>query len=77
MKGLYMNAAVLRNGVSVKDAAAQLGVRPETIYDWIRRGQLGAWRVGPRRLLVEPEFLADVVVKVGKAGDDCSEGVNE
>jgi excisionase family DNA binding protein len=33
---------------STEEAAAILGVKPETVRQWIRKGELGAVKAGPR-----------------------------
>ena len=46
---------------TVERAADDCGVSTETVRRWIREGRLAAIRVGPRRLRIDPESLAQMV----------------
>jgi excisionase family DNA binding protein len=47
--------------MSVKDAAAQLGLTHWTLRKYIRQGRLPAVRIG-RRLLIEPAALERLIM---------------
>lgn len=53
---------------TVESAAAELGVHPRTIRRWIERGQLRAYRVGPRLLRIDAEAL-DAVKSSATGGE--------
>ncbi len=36
--------------LTVEDAAALLGVKPSTVYEWVRAGSLPCLRLGPRAI---------------------------
>ena len=44
-----------------EQVADDYDVKPETVRKWIRSGQLTAYRVGKRRLRVDPESLAQMM----------------
>ena len=46
---------------TVNSAADWVGVHPGTLRRWIREGRLTAYRVGPRRLRIDPASLNDLV----------------
>lgn len=49
------------NLVTIKDAAAQIGVHPRTIRRWITAGRISGWRLGPRMMRVNlSEVLAQI-----------------
>lgn len=48
---------------TVASVARQVDVSEQTVRRWIREGKLKAYRVGPRRLRVDPESLAQMVVQ--------------
>ena len=64
---MTQNTHPARNVLRPKDcptpeqAAYDSGVSPETIRRWIRQGRLVAYRVGPRRLRIDPDSLATMV----------------
>lgn len=52
----------------VTDAAAQLGISPRTLREWIRRGVLPGYRLGPRLIQVR---RTDVdAIRQRMAGED-------
>jgi len=61
------NAQGAHNGLRPRDypttdsVADDLGVSPETIRRWIRQGRISAYRVGPRRLRIDPASLTHLV----------------
>lgn len=50
------------NYLTVATVAADFGVSEETVRRWIRQGRITAYRVGPRRLRIDPHSLAALVV---------------
>lgn len=50
------------DGLSVKDAAKQANVHVQTVYGWIRNGDLPVTRFGPNRGVyrIHPQDLQDV-----------------
>jgi excisionase family DNA binding protein len=46
--------------VPLADAATYAGVPPGTVRDWIRRGILPAYRIGPRLLQVNLDDIDDL-----------------
>ena len=44
-----------------QEFALDVGVHTETVRRWIREGQLVAYRVGKRRLRVDPDSLAQMM----------------
>jgi excisionase family DNA binding protein len=51
-----MTEIITRNdGLTVREAAARLGVSYQTIHNWIREGRLPATWIGARILRVKPE----------------------
>jgi excisionase family DNA binding protein len=51
--------------LTVAEAAAQLHVAPSTIRRWIREGDLPAYRIGKRRVVIK---RADLVLQISPAG---------
>lgn len=47
--------------VTAASVAAELGVSAETVRRWIRQGRIAAFRVGPRRLRIDPASIAGMV----------------
>jgi excisionase family DNA binding protein len=47
---------VLRQTMSVADAAALLGVHPLTVYRAIERGEIVAVQIGRRKLIAQAEI---------------------
>ena len=60
MQGMTTNAT--SEYLSVKEAAAELGVSPSTIWRWIEAGRLPAQRIGPKIIRLRQ---ADVARSVG------------
>lgn len=63
-----------RVGMSAKylgigDSAAYLSVSPKTIRRMVARGELTAYRVGPKILRIDAEELDAVLRRVPSAGD--------
>ena len=50
-----------RDYPTTDSVADDLGVSPETIRRWIRQGRISAYRVGPRRLRIDPASLSHLV----------------
>lgn len=50
--------------VSVSDAAERMHVTPATMRRWIAEGVLSAYRLGPRKLLIDPSSLDALLVPV-------------
>lgn len=55
------------NMVSVAEAAAILRVHPSTIRRWIETGELKAYRMGPKRVLLDSRDLSVAVKTAGPA----------
>jgi hypothetical protein len=56
-----------------KDAAAYAGVPVKTLRDWVRRGIVPAWRIGPQLLQIDLNDIDAIrrrVPTVGDADDD-------
>ena len=45
--------------LTAEDAAALLGVKPSTIYEWTRSGSLPCLRLGPRAIRFTRPLLED------------------
>jgi hypothetical protein len=58
--------------LNVQEAAEQIGLSPDAIYDLCRLGVLGHRRVGPRRgrIQITPEHVAAYLQKAERGGDD-------
>jgi excisionase family DNA binding protein len=50
--------------LTVKQAAEQLQVLPETVREWIHAGRLRAWRVGPQQIRVAQSEVARLLTPV-------------
>lgn len=59
-----------RDGLSVQEAADRIGMHPQSIYKWIRDGDLRVTRFGPRggTMRIHPADLDDLVRPSGPPG---------
>lgn len=52
-------------GVPVKDFSEMAGVKPHTVYVWLRTGVVNGVRVGPRKILIPESELDRITSPVG------------
>jgi excisionase family DNA binding protein len=52
----------LRNLLPLRKAAEFLGIKPNTLYDWVSRRQIAFVRLG-RRIMFDPSDLETIVAK--------------
>lgn len=55
--------------LTVKDVAALMQVAVSTVRRWIRHGELPAYRVGQRRLVIRRDDLASLIQPIRPAED--------
>jgi excisionase family DNA binding protein len=51
--------------ITIKDAAAKVGVHPRTVRRWIEDGLIDAYRVGPRVVRIDAASLDSLAVRMG------------
>ena len=49
--------------LSVEEAADYLGLHPNTVWNWVRRGHMTAYKLGPRLVRVQLSDLQAMVTK--------------
>jgi excisionase family DNA binding protein len=60
-RGCAMKPEAERSYYTVAEAANQLDVSPATVWRWIEAQILPAYRIGPRRIRIRKEDLAQVI----------------
>ena len=59
--------------ITVKEAANQLGVHPQTIYNWVRKGILPKYQLSPRhRVLILTDDLSSHTIPTQATPDQHS-----
>jgi excisionase family DNA binding protein len=56
--------------VLFNEAAAYAGVPVKTLRDWVRKGVVPAWRIGPRLLQVDLNDIDRIRRRVHTSADD-------